>query len=113
MRYKWKKVQKDVFFEKHEKEDIVKYKKTFFNKMKLLLPYFGKFLEDRSILPKIYLDNYAVGGPNWRSIIMIIHNESIFSIKNNWRKIWTLYRHSILQSKKKRKSIIVSDFLLL
>ena len=110
--YKWKEVQKGVFFDGHEKEDVVEYRETFLDEMKSLLPYFVEFSDDGSMLPKICPDDCTVGGPNRRAIIMITRDESTFSANNGRRKIWTLDGHGILRPKGKGKSIMVSDFLL-
>lgn len=50
-----------MFFDGHERDDVVEYKETFLSEMKLHLPYFVEFSNNRSILPKIYLDDYIVG----------------------------------------------------
>lgn len=95
--YKWKEVQKGVFFDEHEWKDVVEYKKTFPSKMKSLLPYFVEFSNNRSILPKVYPDDCAVGSSNWRLIIMITtHDESTFFANNGCQKVWTLDGHGIL-----------------
>ena len=83
MRYKWKKIQKVVFFDRYEREDVIEYREIFFDEIKFLLPYFVKFSDDRSILPKTYLKDYIVGGLNWRPIIIITHVKSIFFANNN------------------------------
>ena len=85
--YKWKDVQKSVFFEGHERKDVVEYRETFLVKMKSLLPYFVEFSNDGSILPKVYLDDYAVGRSDQRPIIMITHDESTFSANDARRKV--------------------------
>ena len=84
MGYKWKEVQKGVFINGHEHKDVVEYKKTFLKEIKLLLTYFLKFSEDGSILEKDYPDDYAVGRPDRRPIIMITHDENTF-LANNGR----------------------------
>ena len=94
--YKWKDVQKGVFFDGHEREDVVEYWKTFLEEMKSLLSYFVQFQDDGTILPKEYPEDCAVGGPNRRPIIMITHNESTFLANDSYRKVWTLERHGIL-----------------
>ncbi len=43
---------------------------------------------------------------------MITYNESTFSANDDRRKVWTLDGHGILRPKRKRKGIMVSDFLL-
>ncbi len=111
--YKWKDVQKGVFFVGHEREDVVEYRGIVLEEMKALLPYFVKFKEDSTILPKKYPENCAVGSSNRRPIIMITHDKSTFSANNSRRKVWTFEGHGILCPKGKRRGIMVSDILLL
>ena len=111
MGYKWKEVQKGVFFDGHEREDVVEYRETFLEEMKALSPYFVEFGEDGSILPKEYPEDCEVGGSNQRPIIMI-HDESTFSANDGRRKVWTLEGHGILRPKGRGKGIMISDFLL-
>ena len=59
--YKWKEVQKGVFFNRYEREDVLEYRKTFLNKMKLLLLYFLESSDNRSMLPKVSPDDCIVG----------------------------------------------------
>lgn len=56
------KITKKLFFDKHEREDIVWYRKTFLNEMKLLLPYFVEFSNDAFILTKKSHKNCAMSG---------------------------------------------------
>lgn len=81
--------------------------------LKKLLPYFVEFSKDESILFKKYLEDYVVRESNQWLIIMIIYNESIFLTNDGHQKVQTLDNYRILQPKDKRKSIIISDFLLL
>ena len=85
--YKWKKVQKGVFFDGHKWEDVVEYRETFLSKLKLLLPYFMGFSDNSSILPKAYPDNCIVGGSDQRPIIMITHDKNTFSANNSRQKV--------------------------
>ena len=64
MGYKWKEVQKGVFYDGHEREDDVEYREKFLEKIKELLPYFVEFSKDGSILPKEYPEDCAVAGLN-------------------------------------------------
>ncbi len=110
--YKWKEVQKRVFFDGHEREDVIEYRETFLNDMKSLLPYFVGFFEDGTMVPKEYPDDCAVRRPDQRQIIMITYDESTFSANDMRRKVWTLNGQGILRPKRKGKGIMVSDFLL-
>ena len=75
--------KKGGFFYGHEQEDVVEYREIFLEEMKSLLLYSVKFEEDIRILPKKYLSNCVVGGPDRRPIIMITHDESTFSVNNS------------------------------
>ncbi len=107
-----KKVQKRVFFDRHERENVIEYRETFLNQMKSLLPYFVQFFEDNTIVPKEYLDYCAVMGLDQRLIILITYDKSTFSANDGRRKVLTLNGQGILHPQEKRKEIIVTDFLL-
>ena len=85
MGYKWKKVQKGVFFDGHESEDVIKCRETFLNKMKSLLSCFVEFFEDGIMVPKEYPDDCTVRGldqrPTLRSYMMKIHFPSMMGSK--------------------------------
>ena len=87
MGYKWKEVQKGVFFGGHKCKDVIKYQNLFLNEIKLLLPYFVEFLEDSIIASKEYLSDYIVGQLEKRLIIIIIHNKNTFSVNDGYKKV--------------------------
>lgn len=62
---------------------MIKYKKTFLNKMKSLLHYFVEFFNHSSILSKAYLDNCVVRKLDQKSIIIITNNKNIFSANDS------------------------------
>lgn len=92
---------------------MIKYKKEFLNEIKKLLLYLIEFSENRFIILKKYFKDYIIDKLNRQPIIMIIYNENTFLANNGQKRIWTLDGYSILRAKNRRKSIIVSDFLLL
>ena len=94
--YKWKNVQKGVFFDGYKQEDVVEYRETFLKEIKSLIPYFVEFQDDSTILPKEYLEDCVIGEPNRRQIIMITHDESTFSANDSRQIVWTLEGHRIL-----------------
>ena len=65
----------------------MEYKKTFLNKIKLLLPYFIEFSDDGFILLKVYSNDCIVGGLDWKHITMIIYDKSTFFANNGQWKI--------------------------
>lgn len=101
-----------MFFYGHEREDIKEYQETFLYEMKLLLPYFVEFSEDGTIVSKEYPSDCTIGILEKRPIIMITHDESIFSANDRRKKVWILNGQGILRLKGRGKGIMVSDFLL-
>ncbi len=101
-----------MFFDGHEREDVIEYRETFLTEMKSLLPYFVEFFEYGTILPKEYPDDCTVIGLDQRPIIRFTHDESTFFAKDRRRKVWTLNGQGILRPKRKEKRIMVSDLLL-
>lgn len=62
---------------------MVEYKKIFLSKIESLLSYFVKFFNNRSVLSKVYLDNYVVERSDLRAIIIIIYDKSTFFTNND------------------------------
>ena len=110
--YNWQDVKKGVFLDGHERDDVVQYRQKFLEEMKGLLPYFVEFAEDGSMQDKIYPAGCTVGGPGRRPIVMITHDESIFSANDGKHQAWIKDGDAFLRPKGKGKGIMVSDFLL-
>lgn len=110
--YKWREVQKRVFFDGAQREDVVEYQEIFLSEIKLFQPYFIEFSDNGSIWPQVYPNNCAVGRTNWWLIIMIIYDEYTFLTNDCYQKVWFLEGHDILRPKRKEKRIMVSEFLL-
>lgn len=53
---------KKVFFNRYKQKIVIKYKKIFLKKVKLLLLYFDDFKIDGKILLKEYLNNCIIKG---------------------------------------------------
>lgn len=77
--FEYKNEKKDVFVDRHERIDMVKDCKKFLSTMKDLEPYLIKFKENGLIKTKKYLDDCAVEEDKHCPIIVITHNEYIFS----------------------------------
>lgn len=71
------------------------------------------FKTDGSMEEKEYPNDYTIDGSNRRPIIVIMHDESIFSANNGKKQAWIWDGDAILRFKNKEKGIMVSDFLLL
>jgi hypothetical protein len=110
--FTWKDIKKGVFFDGHEREDVVEYRTQFLQAMEEMLPYMVEFNEDGTMKEKQYPEDCSVGGPNRRPIIMITHDESIFSAHDGRHQAWISERGMLIHPKGKGKGIMVSDFLL-
>lgn len=110
--YKWQDVKKGIFLDGHERDDVVEYRQKFLENMKELLPYLVEFAEDGSMQEKAYPAGCVVGGPDRRPIIMITHDESIFSANDGRHQAWKKDGDTSLRPKGKGKGIMVSEFLL-
>ena len=76
-----------MFFDGHEREDVNKYRKTFFHDMNLVLPYFVEFSEDGTIVSKEYPSDCTIDEPEKRLIIMITHDKSTFYANDGCKKV--------------------------
>ena len=110
--FSWKDIRKGVFFDGHEREDVVEYRKDFLRIVHDLLPYMVEFNSDGAIIPKEYPEDCRIGGPGRRPIIFITHDESIFSANDGRHQAWIAENGVFLRPKGKGQGIMVSDFLL-
>lgn len=105
-------MKKEVFIDGHEREDVIEDRQNFLKIMKDHAPYIVDFKADILMEEKTYPSDCAVNRPNQRLLIVIIHDESIFSANNGRRQAWIREGNAILRPKGKGKGIMVSDFLL-
>jgi hypothetical protein len=110
--FRWREVRKNVFIDGHEREDVVKYRKSFLATIQGLLPYMVEFNEDGTMKSKEYPEDCRIGGQNRRPIIFITHDESIFSANDGRRQAWITENGCFLRPKGKGQGIMISDFLL-
>lgn len=74
----------------------------FLKKIEKLRLYLIEFETNDAIKNKTYLFNCAVNGKDRQSIIVVIHDECIFSINNNICKAWIRIRDIFLYSTDQR-----------
>lgn len=87
--YKYKNIYKNIFIDKYEQLNIVEDFKNFLKKIEELKQYIVKFEKNGTIKNKIYLFNYVVYGNSCHSILIITHDEYIFSLNNGIQKAYT------------------------
>ena len=110
--YNWQHVKKGVFIDGHERADVVADRAKFLQRMKELDPYLVDFDSSGRILDKTYPNDCKVGGCQRRPIILITHDESIFSANDGKTMAWVKNSDTFLRPKGKGQGIMVSEFLL-
>lgn len=110
--YKYRYIGKNVFVDGHERLDVVKDRENFLETMKNLTPYLVEFDENGNILPKTYPADCGVGGDQRRPVILITHDECVFSANDGPRSGWQKDGDTFLRPKSKGRGIMVSEFLL-
>lgn len=71
-----------------------------------------KFCNDNFIEKKVYLSNYIINSSNKKLVILITYDKSTFLANDDWYQAWLKKSDAFLQPKKRRKDIMISDFLL-
>ncbi|RIA91491.1 hypothetical protein C1645_692632, partial [Glomus cerebriforme] len=94
-----------IYYDGHERPDILKYRQTFLDKIysyeKYMVKYEGENME--RIPPILEISE--------KEVILVTHNECIFYSNNGKRDVWAKSGELPLRKKGNRRSIIVSEFL--
>src|SRR6266540_213054 len=99
--------RKDVYYDGHERPDVIEYRQDFLNEILKLEKWMLKPLDDNiMILEEPVLD------VNEKRHILITHDESIFYANNRETTYWGPVGHQPLQKKGAGLSLHVSDFLI-
>lgn len=85
-----------MFFDGHERKNVIKYRETFLDEIKSLLLYFVEFLKDGAMVLIEYLSNCQVGRLEKIPIIMITYDKSTFSTNDSCKKVWTFNSQGVL-----------------
>lgn len=80
--HEYKYIYKDIFINGYKWLDIVENYTNFLKIMKDLKSYMIEFKENGTIKHKVYFNDYVVKDPNQYLVIVIIHNECIFSVND-------------------------------
>lgn len=99
-------VKKDVYFDGHEREDVIKYRnEVFLKKWQHYKPRFVEFHEDGSSTSPQRTDN------NEKPIVFITHDESTFNANDAKSKVWVHTLKRFIRPKGRGRGIMVSAFL--
>jgi hypothetical protein len=102
----------DTDFVGHERVDVVADRVQFLNRMKELEPYLVEFDSAGRVLEKKFPDDCEDGGSRRRPVVLITHDESVFSANDGKRQAWLQESDTFLRPKGKGQGIMVLDFLL-
>ncbi|CAB5376582.1 unnamed protein product [Rhizophagus irregularis] len=104
--YKYDEKKKDVYYDGHERPDVVKYRKEWLKRMfeykKSMKDFDGNML-DVVLEPQLK--------PGEKELVQVTHDECHFYANDGQRKIWMQKDENILRSKHIGRSIMVSTFL--
>ena len=98
--------KKGIYYDGHEREDVVAYRKIFLERMKEFEQYMPKFVGDEMIQINPELPN------GQKLYIFIAHDESLFYSNDDRPTMWAPLGEPPLRKKGQGKSIMVSEFLL-
>lgn len=106
MGFVYKDVKKDVYFDGHEREDVVKYRnEVFLKNWQEFSRRFVIFEEDGSWEKPPGLR------PGEKPMVLVTHDESTFNANDGKRRLWLKQGEQPLRPKGKGKGIMVSGFL--
>ncbi|RIA94996.1 hypothetical protein C1645_734360 [Glomus cerebriforme] len=98
--------KKGIYFDGHEREDVIKYRKEFLDKM-LIYEMFMPTFEEENMEQK---DPILL--PNEKLHIFITYDEYLFYVNDDRPIVWAPIDEPLLRKKGQGKSIMISDFLL-
>jgi hypothetical protein len=102
--YTYAKVKKGIYIDGHEREDVVAYRKTFLEQMSEFEHRMPTFSGDN-------LEEVIWPDDNIQPLILVTHDECIFSAYDGSQSLWIPDGEQPLQKKDNGRSIHVSDFL--
>ena len=110
--YQYTDIKKGYFLDGYVLLNVIEYQAQFLKKLEALGLYLMGFCNDGSIEKRVYPSDYTVYGLNKRLVILITHDKNIFAGNDSRHQAWLIKSDAFLQSKRRVKGLIVSDFLL-
>ena len=103
--YKYGMWKQDIYFDGHEREDVVAYRKVFCQRWLMFFERMTTFGGDN-------MDVVCPPSDIMHSeIVWVTHDESVFYANDDGGKLWTHELHRDLPKKSRGRSVMVSDFL--
>ena len=104
--YTFKQNRQDIYYDGHERPDVIEYRKLFLNEIFELEKWMLKPLDDN-----IMVLEEPILNENEKCHILITHDESTFYANDGKKTFWGPVGHQPLRKKGAGLSLHVSDFL--
>lgn len=101
--FKYSEVKKGLYMDGHERADVVAYREEFLKRMALFEKQMPTFSGD-----DMEIETWP---PSGQPVILVTHDECVFSAYDGRRRLWLLEGEQPLRKKGQGGSIHVSDFL--
>ena len=103
--YTFKQNRQDIYYDGHERPDVIKYRKKFLEEIFSYEKYMTTF-DDETLEPIP-----PILGPDEKEIILVTHDECIFYSYDGKRGVWVRNGELPLKKKGNGRCIMVSEFL--
>ena len=104
--FSWRKIQKGVYVDGHERSDVVRYRQeVFLPAFNEIRPYLVTWDEEGQMIMPQNLP------PGQKPLVLVTHDESTFNANDGKRQLWMEDGKQPLRPKARGKGLMVSDFL--
>ncbi|RPA85772.1 hypothetical protein BJ508DRAFT_198382, partial [Ascobolus immersus RN42] len=104
--FEWKDVRKNVYYDGHEREEVIQYRREFLDEMERHKPYLAYYDPESAQVkyPAITKPFSSI-----QPIILVTHDESIVNANDGIRQAWHHKESSWIRPKGKGRGIMISD----
>jgi hypothetical protein len=106
LNYRFREYRKGLYFDGHERADVVAYRESFLTRMENRLPFIATFEGadmETMVIPEIPDDQ--------KRIVVVTHDESCFDSHDGKKTVWMDEDNMPIRPKSGGRSIMVSEFL--
>jgi hypothetical protein len=106
LRFSWRRVQKGIYVDGHERADVVQYRQeVFLPAFEEIRPFLVTWGEEGRIVMSQNLP------PGQKPLVVVTHDESTFNANDGKRELWMEDGKQSLRPKARGKGLVISDFL--
>lgn len=102
--YLYRKFGKDIFFDGHERPDVIEYRKAWALRMLQYKSFMTAFGEEDEVIEPVLAD------PSQQKLVLVTHDECTFYANDGKKDMWLLDGDNPLRKKGPGASIMVSEF---